>query len=467
MSWESEGWTKAARDYHADRPGQRAKQHGPEIGSNGQKSDGFIHGKDTPLPNGITLEDFRAYMPMHSYIFAPSREMWPASSVNSRLPSLFIDGKEMKASAWLDRNQPVEQMTWAPGLSMLIEGRLVSDGGWINRPGVTVFNLYRPPTIKPGDAAQAGLWLDHVRKVYPNDADHIVKWLAHRVQRPQDKINHALVVGGEPGIGKDTLFEPIKQTVGPWNFSEVSPGQMLGRFNAFVKSVILRISEARDLGDVNRYQFYDHMKVYEAAPPDVLRVDEKHLREHSVFNCCGVIITTNYKSNGIYLPGNDRRHYVAWSELKEKDFEEGYWNRLWTWYGNGGINHVAAYLAELDISEFDPKAPPPKTPAFWAIVDASRAPEDSELADLIDAMGSPDAFTLSEILNQATGEFGEWFRDRKNRRMIPHRLEQCSYVPIRNDGAKDGQWVIGTRRQTVYAKAELSIRDQIAAARKL
>ena len=39
---------------------------------------------------------------------------------------------------------------------------------------------------------------------------------------------------------------------------EVSPTALLGRFNGFVKSVILRISEARDLGDVDRFKFYDH-----------------------------------------------------------------------------------------------------------------------------------------------------------------------------------------------------------------
>jgi len=62
------------------------------------------------------------------------------------------------------------------------------------------------------------------------------------------------------------------------------------------------------------------MKSYTAAPPDVLRVDEKNLREHSVMNCCGVIITTNYKSDGIYLPADDRRHFVAWSDLTKDDF---------------------------------------------------------------------------------------------------------------------------------------------------
>ena len=135
-----------------------------------------------------------------------------------------------------------------------------------------------------------------VRKVYPDDADHIIRWLAHRVQHPDEKINHALVLGGPQGIGKDTLLEPVKYAVGPWNFREVSPKQVMGRFNNFLKSVILRISEARDLGEFDRYAFYDHMKAYTAAPPDVLRVDEKHLREYSVFNVCGVIITTNHKT---------------------------------------------------------------------------------------------------------------------------------------------------------------------------
>jgi hypothetical protein len=79
------------------------------------------------------------------------------------------------------------------------------------------------------------------------------------------KINHALVIGGAPGIGKDTLFEPVKQAIGPWNFVEVSPSQIMGRFTGFLKSVILRVSEVRDLGEVNRYEFYEHMKAYTAA----------------------------------------------------------------------------------------------------------------------------------------------------------------------------------------------------------
>jgi hypothetical protein len=281
-------------------------------------------------------------MPSHKYILGPSRELWPAASVNARVPPVPVldktgkpklDGNgnivHQKPSSWLDQHRAVEQMTWAPGEPELIEDRLVSEGGWIERKGVATFNLYRPPTIVAGEPDKAGPWLDHLHRVYPDDAMHILRWLAHRVQRPPEKINHALILGGAQGIGKDTILEPVKQAIGPWNFVEVSPQQLLGRFNGFVKSVILRISEAGDLGDVDRFAFYDHLKAYTAAPPDVLRVDEKHLREYAVLNVCGVIITTNHKTDGIYLPIDDRRHYVTWSELTKEAFPDNYWHELY------------------------------------------------------------------------------------------------------------------------------------------
>ena len=352
------------------------------------------------------------------------------------------------------------------GLPMLIRDRLVSEGGWINRKGVACFNLYRPPTIEPGSAANAGPWLEHVHKVFGDDAKHILKWLAHRVQHPQEKINHALVFGGQQGIGKDTLLEPVKRAIGRWNFQEVSPQNMLGRFNGYLKSAILRVSEARDLGDINRYQFYDHMKAYTAAPPDVLRVDEKNLREYGVFNCCGVILTTNHKTDGIYLPADNRRHFVAWSDLTKEDFAPGYWNTLW------GCMRAAATGMSRPISLSWTSHPsirrhPLQNPAFWDIVDANRAPEDAEFADVLDKMGNPDAITLLQISTAASVDFKTWITDRRNRRAIPFRLEQCGYVPVRNDARGTGLWVVEKIRQAIYAKAILSVRDRLKAARSL
>ena len=400
--------------------------------------------------SAVKVSDFFAYMPTHQYIYVPTRELWPAASVNARVP---MDG--IKASAWMDRYRAVDQMTWAPGLPVIVEDRLVSGGGWIARKGARVFNLYMPPIPVTGDPEKAIPWLTHIRRVYPGDAEHIIRWLAHRVQKPGEKINHALLLGGKQGIGKDTILVPVSRAIGPWNLADVSPSQLTGRFTGFLKSVILRVSEGRDLGDVDRYAFYEHLKVFAAAPPDVIRVDEKYIREHAVFNTTSVIITTNHKGTGMYLPSDDRRHYVAWSALSKEDFTTSYWNRLWEWYQDEGLEHVAAYLASLDISQFDAKAPPPKTRAFWEIVDANRTPEESELADVLDTLGNPSVITLETLVSRAPHAFKEWLQDRRSRRQIPNRLESAGYTPMRNSAAEDGLWKINGRRQALYVRSEL------------
>jgi len=104
-----------------------------EMALNGEKAAG--------LPEGIDLNDFYAYMPQHNYIYIPTRELWPASSVNSRIEPIpvlghdgkpVMDGKKEKttpAATWLDRNRPVEQMTWVPG-----EPELILGGSAISQP---------------------------------------------------------------------------------------------------------------------------------------------------------------------------------------------------------------------------------------------------------------------------------------------------------------------------------------------
>ena len=391
-------------------------------------------------------------MPMHNYIWLPTREPWPASSVDAKLePKALLDSrgrpvldkkgkpKIIPAHTWLDKNHAVHQMTWTPAEGMLIHDKVVADGGWIDKPGAVCLNTYRPPTLVMGDARKAKRWIEHFHKVYPNDADHIIKWLAHRVQRPGEKINHALMLGGVPNLGKDTLLEPVKYAVGHWNFQEVKPTNMMEPYNGYLKSVILRVSEAHDLGESNRFAMYEHTKTYIAAPPDTHRVNEKYLLAHYVINVCGVIITTNHATDALYLPPDDRRHYVAWSDLTEGEFSKEYWNEMWDWYQKkGGIGDVAAYLAKLDLSDFNPKAPPPKTEAFWRIVNANRTTEEGELADVIEKLGNPKAFTIDKVIYAADEELRDWLVDRKNKRIIGHRFELVGYTPVRNPDAASG-----------------------------
>ena len=424
--------------------------------------------------SGDGLSGFYAYLPQHQYLHRATGALWPGASVDASIelwPTNFATGKPMPPSQWLDKKRAVHQMTWLPGEGELIEDRAVLEGGSVASVGNRIFNLYRAPAVVRGDALNAGRWLDHLHCVYPDDATHIQNWLAHRVQKAHEKINHALVLSGDQGIGKDSLFQPARLAIGAWNWQDISPSQLLGRFNGWAKSVVLRVSEARDLGDMSRFEFYEATKTLIAAPPEVIRVDEKNLREHYVPNTLGMIITTNHRTDGLYLPADDRRHYVAWSNKTKADFTEAYWNDLWNWYEAGGANDVGTYLATLDLSKFNPKAPPPKTQAFWIMVSGGEAPETNELRDLLDSLPSRDAFTLGHLLeaalNTQQSEAYAELAERGKRRQVPRKLASIGYVSVRNPTANDGAWLIAGRRQCVYSRQDMSYSDQVAAARRL
>jgi hypothetical protein len=443
----------------------------PSPGPNAAISPTTIRSAD----NAIGLDDFYAVPSSSQFMFMPTCELWPSESVNGILPAIQMPFKRngrwitLKPADWLKQFRRVEQLTWLPGAPQIIRDRHIFDGGWQDRPGASCLNLYRAPPNLLGDARQAQSWIDHLVALYPDDAEHITNWLAHRVQQPGEKPNHALLLGGGQGIGKDTLLAPIKFAVGAWNFQEISPTNLLEPFNPFVKAVVLRMNEAHDLGDserTNRYALYERVKIYAATPPEVLRCNEKHLRQYYVPNVLGLVITTNHKSDGVYLPSDDRRHYIAWSHRTKEEFSAEYFNKLWKWLlHEAGNAHVAAYLAQRDLSAFDRCALPRQTPAFFDIVNAARPPEDAELADMLDELERPEICTLLMLAASKTGAVLEWLLDRRQRRAIPHRMERCGYVACRNPDADDGLWYINGRRQTLYAKASTTPEQQLKAAR--
>ena len=312
-----------------------------------------------------------------------------------------------------------------------------------------------------------------------------MRWCAHRVQRPHEKINHALVLGGKQGIGKDTLLEPVKHAVGAWNFNEVSPQQVLGRFNGFLKSVILRVSEARDLGEFDRFAFYDHMKSHHrgAARRAAGRREEPH--EYAIPNVCGVIITTNHKTDGIYPAG---RRSPPFRRLVRPRQERLRRRPTGTSSGNGtaaaGSMSSRTTCTTSTSPAFNPKAPPPQTEAFCEIVNASRSPEDAELADALDRLAEqskdypaddrhvtdkrqfwPTIVTVADVVAASSnGEFNQWITDRKNSRKIPHRFEGCGYTPVRNPDADSGLWRLNGHRQALYGRLTVAFGDRLKTA---
>lgn len=433
------------------------------------------------------LEDFRYDEQQGKFWDVTTGNLMTAAAVNGAIPkdlwpTVADDKGKLKhvppavAINRVESGLTVEDSTWWPGQPQFIQNRVTTGHGLMDLKGAVLFNSYRPPPEPDGDPERADRWLDHVARLVPDATErkHLLSYFAHMVQKPGEKANHGVLIGGPQGIGKDTLLQPTVHAVGPWNAAEVAPHHLTGKFNDFYESVLLRVSEARDLGGeevgrVNRYQLYESIKTLTTVPPDVLRMNRKHEHERSVQNCLRVVITTNYK-DGLYLPVDDRRFFVLWSECRREDFSTEYWTDLHRWFESGGYGHVAAFLADMDISSFDPKAPPPWTQAKAEMVDAGRDPSLDPIDELLEKLGHPPAVTLTQLVEEAdevmfddAESVRELLQNRRNARRVPHLMQVAGYVKVMNPGSGSGKFKINKRNVAVYARLGLTLADRLAA----
>lgn len=427
---------------------------------------------ELPIQQAEALSDFWAHIPSGKIIHGPSRGLWNAGSVDKHLgrikDAMKTEGPGMLASVFLSQHRPVQGMGWDPSQPMIVEGRMLTDNGWIRTPKCRTFNTYLPADIEHRDG-DVSLFLDHVRFVYPDEWQHIINYLAFKVQHPGDKINHGLVFIGAPGIGKDTILEPAIAALGPHNFKSIGAASFFkSDFNGYLQSVMLRIDEVHDLGGESKYAFHDRTKTILAAPPMGHRINEKFVPEHFAVNVNGVVLTSNH-ADALFLPRDDRRHFVCVSPREQNEFLEGYFDRLYSWFSKGGNEAVAHFLATLDLSGFNAKAPPPKTAGWHMIVAAGIAPESGDMTDAIETMGNPAALTVAGIRQALPGDspLRAMLDDVKHRRAIPKRLADCGYVAVANPDASSGRWRMGTGKTSIYGRKELTESQRLDAARLL
>ena len=108
----------------------------------------------------LPVGDFVAHMPTKKLIYTPNGDLWPAASVDARVPPCEVVDSSGNlifklngepscirlASDWLSAHAPVEQMTLAPGEPQIIRDKLMLESGWIVLKGAAAFNIYLPPS---------------------------------------------------------------------------------------------------------------------------------------------------------------------------------------------------------------------------------------------------------------------------------------------------------------------------------
>ena len=267
------------------------------------------------------------------------------------------DGKarRVEASTWFDTFREdygayaLQGMTYAAG-----------DDWMVTNGGLVYGNVWRNARPKVTDSGDPQMWIDHCRRLVPDEREleHIWDVMAVKAQQPRTKINHAILHGGNGGIGKDTMWYPLLWAVGGADMKNVAimdRNKINSDFGYHFQSEIIVLNELKEPEAKERRALANKLKPVIAAPPDMLTVNRKGLHPYEMPNRLFVLAFTN-ESMPITLDSDDRRWFCIWSDAPKMTPAEI--DRIWGWYRSGGLEAVAGWLRARDVSAFNPKAIP-------------------------------------------------------------------------------------------------------------
>lgn len=292
-----------------------------------------------------------------------------------------IHGKRPKieAGTCFDENRQakgariLKGVTYAAGESILC-----------SRDGIVYGNRWRDarPVATPGNVRP---WLDHVERMVPDEKEraHVLDVMAFKLQHPNIKINHAVLHGGNPGSGKDTMWAPFFWSIGGKalrNVSLVRNEEITSQWGYALEAEVLVVNELRQSEAKDRRALENTMKPLIAAPPEFLMVQRKGLAPYDLVNRLQIIAFSNERV-AINLPSDDRRWFVIWSDAGRMTDADG--AKIWAWLESGGKSAAAAWLQARDVSAFAPGATPAMTEAKAIMVEAGMSGAESFLVDLM------------------------------------------------------------------------------------
>jgi hypothetical protein len=302
-------------------------------------------------------------------------------------------------------------------------------------------------------------WLDHVEYIMPDPVEREVffDWLAHLVQRQKPKANFAVLIGGAQGIGKNLMIEPIIRVLGPGNTRSASEPEIKDKYTTWLAERELVIME--EIYGLSE-EAMNRLKMYIAAPPHTVPVNEKHVKHYEVPNVARFLAFTNQKS-ALQLSDDDRRWFVVWSSAEPKDAR--YYITFARWCEQNAVL-VGSWLAQRDITAFAAQARAPMTAAKREMSADSLGSLDYYVHEAI-ADGRPpfddDLISVEDVVSRLPFELRD-LRPAPNEKSMAvalrkagaRKLERVSLGrELKSTGAsRTVLWAI--RRQSMYARME-------------
>ncbi len=260
----------------------------------------------------------------------------------------------------------VAGVEFAPGQPSVFKGPEASGGRML------LNTWHEPMRCASASMTSPRLFEAHVRYLCNEDeaaADHLLDWIAHLVQRPAERVNHAvLIVSKAQGVGKSMLGDVVGLLAGESNRAATTASILNSGFDGLTTGkLVVQVDEVRELGNWKLAELLKSKITEERLPVNI-----KYGPQTIVRNFTRWLMFSNHL-DALSLTEGERRYFVV--ECKQQPRDGAYYGRLADELMTpAGIEGVRRWLSVRDLSRFKPKASPPLTEAKSAMIEANENP---------------------------------------------------------------------------------------------
>lgn len=170
-----------------------------------------------------------------------------------------------------------------------------------------------------------------VYDLFGEEAEFMLDWVAHQVQKPWEKLTIAPVIISESrGVGKNLFFDIVKNMVGNWNCTEADVTEAVDKYCEFaLHHHLVLINEAnvdvRDKRGINvRRELLERVKT--KITENMQTVEPKYIGRFNARSYINYLVAGN-TMDAIPVEKGDRRfHVIEISAVKQK---REYYDDLW------------------------------------------------------------------------------------------------------------------------------------------
>jgi hypothetical protein len=255
------------------------------------------------------------------------------------------DGKPASKPAalwWLEHSMGAyyDSVTFAPGRD--VKG---------------AYNLWKGFAVEADPTGSCDIYLSHVKKnICGGNEEHyqyLLNWMARAVQRPGEPGQVAVVLRGDPGVGKGVFAQTFGKLWGRHFLPVTDSKHLVGSFNAHMRDCVVMYADEAFASDDDRATALLKTLVTEAT----IITEAKGVDAEPTPNYIHLIMASN--SPWVLNVGAHDRRYFILDVKAEKRQDSTYFDALRRQMEEeGGLQALLAFLLARDISGFNVRAFP-------------------------------------------------------------------------------------------------------------